>query len=104
MLTKRVIVVILCCLIINFLACIPYLSARNETVKNLTPLPISDAKTNIQKFTEKSPAEIVKTLYGIGETEANSIVKNTCSLKTLPRYATSLSIPYQAISGAPTYP
>jgi len=87
----------------NSLARTPYLSERYATKKNLIPLPTIDAAIKLQRFTEKSPAESVNTLYGNGETDAKSIVITTCSLNTFPKFATSASTPYKATRGAPTY-
>ena len=46
------------------------------TIKNLSPLPIIEAITKTKKLTLKSPAPIVKTLYGIGEKAEIKTVQN----------------------------
>ena len=46
---------------------------RAASEKNLSGLPIAEAIKNIKKFTLKTPAVMVNTLYGIGVRAAPNI-------------------------------
>ena len=50
------------------------------SIKNLADLPIDEASMNVARFILKTPAVIVKTLYGIGVKAAPRIAKNAFSL------------------------
>ena len=54
------------------------------SIKNLADLPIDEASMNVARFILKTPAVIVKTLYGIGVKAAPRIAKNAFSLYFIP--------------------
>ena len=49
------------------------------TTKNLPPRPTIDARTSVAKFKSKTPAAIVKILYGIGVNAAPKTAKKPYS-------------------------
>ena len=61
---------------------LPKSLVRYPIEKYLRPRPASEANKNIKKFTEKNPAESVKTLYGIGVKAAENIARNAFGAKS----------------------
>ena len=78
---------------IKFLTRGPKKCNRVATAKNLSPRPNTEANINVPKFNDQIPADIVNTLYGIGDKAEANIAQNALSANNFP-----------TVSNAPTGP
>ena len=66
----------------------PKRKSAKPSAKKRPPRPTIEAKIKVGRSILKSPALIVKTLYGIGVNAAVKIAKKALSLKSVPTYST----------------